>query len=211
MMDRSADVDERGFSTQLLICDDEPAARRGLRNLLTPTRRADTVRVVDAAGLVDAFTARPAHLVLIGVHGTDLTAGPDPVRLLLAAHPTASVIVYGRPGDAALLATAVAKGARGLMLWDPRLPHRLPIFPVAAGTDRRAGFPAVGSARAALTERELQILQGMSAGSSNGEIGRHLFLAEDTVKTHARRLFSKLGAQDRAHAVALGLRSSLLT
>ena len=59
------------------------------------------------------------------------------------------------------------------------------------------------------TERELQILRGMSEGHSNGEIGRELFLSEDTVKTHARRLFQKLGARDRAHAVALGLRNGL--
>ena len=55
---------------------------------------------------------------------------------------------------------------------------------------------------APLTEREMQVLRGMSQGQSNGEIGRELFLSEDTVKTHARRLFRKLGARDRAQAVA---------
>jgi DNA-binding NarL/FixJ family response regulator len=59
---------------------------------------------------------------------------------------------------------------------------------------------------APLTEREMQVLRGMSQGQSNGEIGRELFLSEDTVKTHARRLFRKLGARDRAQAVALGFR-----
>ena len=61
-----------------------------------------------------------------------------------------------------------------------------------------------------MTERELQILRGMTHGLSNNEIGRKLFLSEDTVKTHARRLFQKLGAHDRAHAVALGLRNDLV-
>jgi len=61
-----------------------------------------------------------------------------------------------------------------------------------------------------LTERELQILRGMTRGLSNGEIGRKLFLSEDTVKTHARRLFLRLGAHDRAHAVGLGLRNGLV-
>ena len=45
----------------------------------------------------------------------------------------------------------------------------------------------------------------MADGKSNAEIGRELFVSEDTVKTHARRLFRKLGARDRAHAVAAGL------
>jgi len=50
----------------------------------------------------------------------------------------------------------------------------------------------------------------MSKGRSNGEIGRQLALSEDTVKTHARRLFAKLDARDRAHAVARGLHQGLL-
>ena len=61
-----------------------------------------------------------------------------------------------------------------------------------------------------LTERELQVLQGMTEGKSNGEIGRSLYLSEDTVKTHARRLFRKLGVGDRAQAVALGFRHGLV-
>ena len=61
-----------------------------------------------------------------------------------------------------------------------------------------------------LTDRELQVLQGMSSGNSNGQIGRQLYLSEDTVKTHARRLFRKLGARDRAHAVHLGHVAGLL-
>lgn len=62
-----------------------------------------------------------------------------------------------------------------------------------------------------LTERELQVLRAMADGKSNAEIGRELFVSEDTVKTHARRLFRKLGARDRAHAVAAGFRAGLVT
>ncbi|MCX5067573.1 response regulator transcription factor [Micromonospora lupini] len=62
-----------------------------------------------------------------------------------------------------------------------------------------------------LTERELQVLLGMAEGKSNAEIGRELFVSEDTVKTHARRLFRKLGARDRAHAVAAGFRAGLVS
>ncbi|WP_229400629.1 response regulator transcription factor [Micromonospora okii] len=69
----------------------------------------------------------------------------------------------------------------------------------------RAGRGGVG-----LTERELQVLLGMAEGKSNAEIGRELFVSEDTVKTHARRLFRKLGARDRAHAVAAGFRAGLV-
>ncbi|MFD2765716.1 helix-turn-helix transcriptional regulator [Micromonospora eburnea] len=76
----------------------------------------------------------------------------------------------------------------------------------ANGPQQRANArSAVG-----LTERELQVLLGMAEGKSNAEIGRELFVSEDTVKTHARRLFRKLGARDRAHAVAAGFRAGLV-
>ncbi|MDW3850188.1 response regulator transcription factor [Micromonospora sp. BRA006-A] len=79
--------------------------------------------------------------------------------------------------------------------------------PRAGAVQRPARTPrsAIG-----LTERELQVLLGMAEGKSNAEIGRELFVSEDTVKTHARRLFRKLGARDRAHAVAAGFRAGLV-
>ncbi|MPR00239.1 response regulator [Modestobacter sp. I12A-02628] len=64
---------------------------------------------------------------------------------------------------------------------------------------------------AALSAREMQVLTGMSQGKSNAQIGRELYLSEDTIKTHARRLFRKLGAKDRAEAVATGFRRGIMT
>ena len=51
----------------------------------------------------------------------------------------------------------------------------------------------------------------MSQGLSNSQIGRELFLSEDTIKTHARRLYRKLEVSDRAQAVALGFRRGLVS
>lgn len=62
-----------------------------------------------------------------------------------------------------------------------------------------------------LSNREAQVLAGMAAGLSNREIGQQLYLTENTVKTHAQRLFRKLGARDRGQAVALGYDKGLLT
>lgn len=73
-----------------------------------------------------------------------------------------------------------------------------------------AAPPGGASGRVVLTEREAQVLRGMADGKSNAEIGREIFVSEDTVKTHARRLFKKLGARDRAHAVAAGFRAGLV-
>lgn len=73
-------------------------------------------------------------------------------------------------------------------------------------TPRSANAAAERNKAGDLTARELQVLSGMSNGMTNNEIGKELFLSEDTVKTHARRLFAKLGAKDRAGAVAIGFR-----
>ena len=65
-------------------------------------------------------------------------------------------------------------------------------------------------AAVSLSMREMQVLTGMSQGKSNAQIGRELYLSEDTIKTHARRLFRKLGAKDRAEAVATGFRRGMM-
>jgi ATP/maltotriose-dependent transcriptional regulator MalT len=80
----------------------------------------------------------------------------------------------------------------------------------AAGVPMRR-TPTTDTPVPELTKRERQVLSGMSRGRSNAEIGRELFVSEDTVKTHARRLYRKLGARDRAHAVAQGFHLGLLT
>lgn len=61
-----------------------------------------------------------------------------------------------------------------------------------------------------LTPRQTQILHGIAKGHHNTTIGKHLNLTENTVKTHARRLFTILGATGRAHAVALAYEHGLL-
>lgn len=133
------------------------------------------------------------------------------------------------PGDEITLDRAIALGARGYLAPDVDrselvavAAHSLtaPHVPQQAGPAQRPE-PAAPAARRAepgrdgapaveLTKRELEVLAGMSHGRSNAQIGAELFLSEDTVKTHARRLFRKLGASDRAQAVAIGLRQGLI-
>jgi DNA-binding NarL/FixJ family response regulator len=88
-----------------------------------------------------------------------------------------------------------------------------------AGTRTGAGPGLIGDVavrsavqmRLGISRRELQVLGGISQGLSNADIGRELYLSDNTVKCHARRLFGKLGVHERAHAVALAYRSGLLT
>lgn len=169
---------------------------------------------------------RPAGIVLADT----AVARPDPVaftRAVLSRAPDAVVIFLGpeRPG---LAAAVVAAGARGLLPYDGRDPVGVvakAALLLGLGAASSAVVPAQrrdrpGDDRAEprqetagevrLTERETQVLRGMADGKSNAEIGREIFVSEDTVKTHARRLFRKLGVRDRAHAVAAGFRAGLV-
>ncbi len=58
--------------------------------------------------------------------------------------------------------------------------------------------------------REVQVLQLISEGLSNREVGARLFISEETVKSHVRHLLTKLQARSRAHAVTIGFRRSLV-
>jgi DNA-binding NarL/FixJ family response regulator len=167
------------------------------------------VHRIDSAGTAEVrrlYSRTPADVVLVGTQRA-VPAGVNAVRGLVAAYPEATVIVFGSPDDADSIAAAILGGAQGFLRWDTAHPGVVStVTPPVTSTAVRAPDRGVQ-----LTERELQVLTGMSKGHSNGQIGRELFLAEDTVKTHARRLFRKLGVVDRAEAVAHGFRRRLVT
>lgn len=193
----------------ILICDQHPVTRRVLTEQLAA--RGSHLQVVsavrDAAAVVEAFTADPSDVVLIGIRG-GAPSGPRAVDSLLIQYPSAPVIVFGPAPDTILLVGSVRRGAQGFMVWDVNQPSapQVPTRPWAPTVMQRpARTPQ------ALTELEHRVLRGMSLGHTNHEIGRHLSLSEQVVKTRSRTVLVKLGARDRAHAVALGLRGGLLT
>jgi len=176
-------------------------------------------------------TAPQAQLVLFGPE--------EPAVAQAAIKAGARGLIGGNePDPAGAAAKALLLVARSMMQPSPTLaavaaargpgrpPGQVAAQPVSAAVPtvvpaQRMDVPALLPARVsvvgrptrsvALTERELQVLRGMADGRSNAEIGRELFVSEDTVKTHARRLFRKLGARDRAHAVAAGFRAGLVS
>ena len=114
------------------------------------------------------------------------------------------VLIVGRAPHPYRVALAIANGARGYIDGGTT-----PAPPPAQQEVTEPVFPP-GAAELKVTAREIQVLTGMSQGKSNGDIGRELFLSEDTVKTHARRIFRKLGARDRANAVLQAMRLELI-
>lgn len=197
--------------TTVIICDDRRNVREGLTRVMTAVHGVTRIDAVSSGDeLLARFGRAPADVVLVGTQRA-LASGVEATRRLVGAHPQANVIVFGAPDDSGSIAAAIAGGARGYLRWDA---SRTEVVAALAHTLVSSAIPAPrasGDSSVRLTEREMQVLRGMSQGKSNGEIGRELFLSEDTVKTHARRLFRKLGVRDRAQAVAHGFRRGLVS
>lgn len=212
---RDADQLRRTVMTSVLVCDDSPLAREALRRAVATVPGVE--RVTTAANgeeVLRRWGADRSDLILMDVRMPGL-GGVETVRRLLSADPGARIIMLTVAEDLDGVALAVAAGARGYLHKDAsRAELRATVTQALADptwrlAPRRLRSAEMGAAPT-LTAREIQVLEGMSHGRSNAEIGRELFLSEDTVKTHARRLFKKLGASDRAHAVALGFRWGLV-
>jgi DNA-binding NarL/FixJ family response regulator len=202
--------------TSILVCDDSPLARETLRRAVATVPGVDRVTTASSGEeVLRRWTADRVDLVLMDVRMPGL-GGVETVRRLVSTDPTARVIMLTMAEDLDGVALAVASGARGYLHKDAsRAELRATVSQALADptwrlAPRRLRPAEVGSAPT-LTAREIQVLEGMSHGRSNAEIGRDLFLSEDTIKTHARRLFRKLDVGDRAEAVASGFRHGLVT
>jgi DNA-binding NarL/FixJ family response regulator len=200
----------------VLVCDDSALVRETLHRALSSV--PGITRIVDASSGEEALARWPLErpsLVLMDVRMPGI-GGVEATRRLLSRHPEAIVVMVTVAEDAEGVARCVGGGARGFLVKDASREEvaATVVYALSDGQTRR-NVPAPRGDRSAveppaLTEREMQVLTGMSRGRSNSEIGKELYLSEDTVKTHARRLFRKLGAADRAQAVAVGFRSGLV-
>jgi DNA-binding NarL/FixJ family response regulator len=197
----------------VLICADRWSVREGLARVISAVagiRRIDGA--ADGDELLARYARQPADVVLVGIQ-RGMSRGVDATRRLVAAHPQATVVVFGAADNAGGVASAIAAGAHGYLRWDATHPGFGVAATLTAAATPCAAMVAQGRADSVppLSERELQVLVGMSQGKTNSQIGRELFLARSTVKTHAQRLFRKFGVQDRAEAVAHGFRRGLVT
>ncbi len=211
---------------RLVIIDDHQMVLDGLRAMLGPYREqvdvvaessepADALRVVSEAG-------PDAVLLDIRLRGA---SGLDLCREILAALPACKVVFLTVYDDEQYLYQALRAGAAGFLLKrirgaelvdylrrisdgevliDPALAGRVALS--AARVQSGEFWPG---ARLGLTQRESEVLALLVAGLSNRAIAARLVVSEETVKTHSRAIYRKLGTSDRAGAVAVALREGV--
>ena len=201
----------------VLIVDDHPVVRQGLRVLLEVQDGIEVAGEADDGDTALALAAARAPDVIL----LDLKLpGRDGIAVLTelkARDSAARVLVLTSATDPASASLAMRSGAAGVVYKDVdpdalvraiRSVHdgHLLLAPGAAG-------PLVRSARAAwggmdaLTTREREVLAELAQGRSNREIARALGVAEKTVKAHVSSVLAKLGVQDRTQAALLAVRA----
>jgi DNA-binding NarL/FixJ family response regulator len=216
---------------RVLVVDDQPMYRLGLSAILSAQPDID---VVGEAGDGQEALARSRSLrpdvVLMDVRMPRLN-GIDATRTLTRPAGTAHVprvimlttfdlddYVYAaleagasgfllKDADAPELVTAVRVVAQGDALLAPRVTRRLIESFVAS---RPVGLRST-TVFNGLTDREREVLVLVATGRSNAEIGRELFMAEQTAKSHVSRILTKLHLRDRIHAVLLAYDTGLVT
>ncbi|MFD7840715.1 response regulator [Streptomyces sp. NPDC059761] len=198
------------MTIRLLLADDHPVVRAGLRAVLDT--EPDFTVVAEAATAeraVELAASEPVDVVLMdlqfgtGMHGSAATAA-------ITARPGAPrvLVLTTYDTDADILA-AVEAGASGYLLKDAP-PEELAAAVRTAAAGQSALAPAVAlrlmdrmrTPAEALTKRELEVLQLVADGLSNQQISKKLFLSQATVKSHLVHIYAKLGVDSRTSAVA---------
>ncbi len=195
---------------RIVIADDHPVVRAGLRALLDAE---DDLVVVGEAASPDAATAMAEELapelVLMDLQFGQETTGADATRRIRSLDASPYVLVltnYDSDGD---ILGAVEAGASGYLLKDAP-PEELVAAVRAAASGQSALAPAIAgrllarmrAPQVSLSAREIEVLRLVADGASNGEVARRLHISEATVKSHLVHVFSKLGVASRTAAVS---------
>ncbi|RZS66510.1 LuxR family two component transcriptional regulator [Agromyces ramosus] len=194
---------------RLLLSDDHPVVRAGIRALLES--EADLQVVAEAATAEDAVrlaAASDVDLVLMDLQFPGAMQGAEATRRIRSHAAAPRVLVLTNYDTDADILGAIEAGASGYLLKDAP-PAELVAAVRAAAVGESALAPAVSSRLDAsmasgdrLTVREAEVLSLVADGRSNRDIGRELFLSEATVKSHLVHIFTKLGVGSRTAAVA---------
>ncbi len=200
---------------KILVVDDHHLLRHGVAGLLAA--EPDLLLVGEAADGREAIEQHRAHrpdVILMDLQMPGMS-GIDAMIAIREERPEARIIVLTTYEGDVLAHRALKAGACAYVL-KSRVRKDLPetIRAVHRGLKRIDPLVALQIAdhttEAALTTREVEVLSLIAAGNSNKQIAHDLAINEETAKSHVKNLIAKLGANDRTHAVTLGLRRGII-
>jgi DNA-binding NarL/FixJ family response regulator len=206
-----------------LIVDDHPVTREGLRTALELSDKV--VVVVGEAASGEEAVERAAELTpdvvfmdvrMPGIDGIEAT------RRIREASPETKIILITIDESRGAISEAIQAGVSGYLLKDASadtlidaarnaVEGRAVIHPqLTKAFIEEAHLGEPSSEQAPLSKREREILQKIANGATTKEVASELGISPHTVKTHLERIFEKLGANDRAQAVAIAIRTGLV-
>jgi DNA-binding NarL/FixJ family response regulator len=194
---------------RILIADDHPMMRAGLRDTLE--RQPDLEVVAEADDGIRAIALfreyRPA-LTLMDLQ-MPVMDGYGAIKGIHAIDPEAIIVALTTYAGDARVGRALSAGAASYLLKTASSTQivavlRRTLAGESVTDDTVAGDVAARAEDDSLTHREISVLQLMAVGFTNADIANTLHVSEETIKARAKRIFSKLAAKDRTHAVAIG-------
>ncbi|GIJ28647.1 DNA-binding response regulator [Micromonospora qiuiae] len=206
---------------RLLIVDDHPVVRDGLRGMFTGDPGFEVVgEAGDGAEALAVAAHHSPDVVLMDLRMPGMD-GVTAIGRLVRSGSSAKVLVLTTYDTDADVLPAIEAGATGYLLKDAPRDELVRAVRAAARGDsvlspRVAGrlmgrLRSPGPAEEPLSQRELEVLTLVAKGASNREAAARLFISEATVKTHLLHVYAKLGVNDRAAAVAVAYDRGLLT
>lgn len=207
------------MSIRVLITEDHEMVSQGLTAMLSNVDEIDVRATVDSGELaLTRATAQEIDVVLMDINLGGGMSGIEATKAIKDAMPRTKVLILSMFTDPTTVAEAIKAGADGYVsksasgealtqairdvaegrsVLDPKVTEG--IF------ERIGGRPA-----AALSDRELSVLKELTHGRTTREVAESLFISEETVKTHLKQIFRKLGVRDRTEAVAEAFRRGLV-